>query len=171
MRLGPGEHQTTEPKLSDSDSASKSRGREKHTVDERHVSEPSSQMNPSTPNPRIRNPPKRRDARKTNMTTRRSYKTRAIRKKRAHRSKRAPHAARRSSSAHLSIPKKTKSSGYACTMRSNIGIQNNPANVKQHMRAHHVSDDDILPSAEEMMIAAKNISKNAVYGRSREHEF
>ncbi len=57
MRLGPGEHQITDPKLSDSGSASNSRGREKHTVDERHVSEHSSQMNPSTPDPRIRNPP------------------------------------------------------------------------------------------------------------------
>ena len=101
---------------------------------------------------KVNNPPLKKNWRKNNATTFIAHKTREQRAKRTLRSRVKPPLFRpgNESSPHVKSPYTVK--GYACPFCSSIDIQNNSANVRQHIRSKHANE--IMPTNEELSKAA-----------------
>ena len=87
----------------------------------------------------IRNPKRRHDARKSNRNAVVTRKTRALRQLRRDLSRKAPPAFRNDKQS-AKIPAKPEASGYACPLCTNISVQSNAENVRQHFVHKHMED-------------------------------
>lgn len=98
------------------------------------------------------------------------FKSRKKREKRRQKMQKAHPKSRRASLEQIEIPKKPKSTWYACPFCSDIGLQNNSSNVERHVIAkHNVTKEQASYLVPEFISAAAIIEEKKKAGENQEN--